>query len=105
MLFGDHLLAPRLHDAFHFVLQQAVLIERVDARRLRTLLEACTAGLPREEWLVQLAAYVLDISVADETIQLAERSPFVQVDWLRGARVELARTLVQELETRKACAA
>ncbi len=98
-------LAPRLHDAFHFVLQQAVLIERVEPRRLRALLEARTAGLSREEWLVQLAAYVLDIAVADETIQLVERSPFAQVDWLRGARVELARTLVQELETRKACAA
>lgn len=98
-------LAPRLHDAFHFVLQQAVLVERVDPRRLRALIEARTRGLQQEAWLVQLGAYVLDISVSDETIQLAQRSPFAQVDWLRGARVELARILIQELKTREACAA
>lgn len=87
-------LAPAGHDALHFTLQQAVLVERIAPARLF----AHTAELePEGVFAVDgllCAAYLLDSATHDEMIQLEQRSPFAQVDWLRDARCELARALL-----------
>jgi hypothetical protein len=88
------LLAPCGHDALHFALQQAVLVERTAAPRLALLLEQRCASFLGPRPFVALAAYLLDVAVADETIQLEQRSPFAQVDWLRRSRLEIARSLL-----------
>jgi len=97
--------APRLHDAFHFVLQQAVLVDHEDPADLRRIVEDRTGLLPGEARLVQLAAYVLDVSLADEALEIAEcpRRPLALRS--RAARACLARTLVAELRSREVRAA
>jgi aminoglycoside phosphotransferase len=88
------LLAPCGHDALHFALQQAVLVEHTPSARLLGLLEQRCAAFLGTRPFVTLAAYLLDVALFDETQQLEQRSPFAQVDWLRRARLELARALL-----------
>ncbi|MBK7643654.1 MAG: phosphotransferase [Planctomycetes bacterium] len=86
--------APPGHDALHFALQQAVLVDRRAPELLLAHLRECCAEHLGPLPFVALAAYVLDIAVADERMQLEQRSPFAQVEWLRRARLELARALL-----------
>ena len=88
------LLAPRGHDALHFTLQQAVLVDHVEPAKLEARLRERCAEWLGERPFVALAAYLLDIASADEALQLEQRSPFAQVDWLRRARLALARGLL-----------
>ncbi|MCC6405622.1 MAG: phosphotransferase [Planctomycetes bacterium] len=98
-------LAPALFDALHFTLQQALLVDRVPHGALHGLLEARTRGSADSDWLVHLGAYLLDLAVSDEQMQLEQRSPFVQVEWLRTGRLALMRELVQRFAARGARAA
>jgi hypothetical protein len=97
-------LAPRGHDAFHFALQQAVLVERVpDARLLEHVLAAARPAAlhaTRDEAELALGLYLLDAGSADEERQLEQRSPFPQVDWLRDARLALVQALLARLRAR-----
>lgn len=87
-------LSPAGHDALHFTLQQAVLVDHVAPERLLAhVAERAPESLHAGAGLA-CAAYVLDIATHDELIQLEQRSPFAQVDWLRTARLTLARDLV-----------
>lgn len=95
-------LAPRGFDAFHHALQQAVLVERLpgDAllARLADETPAFVGASPAEDaWWILLGAYLLDVATASERIELDERSPFVQVEWLRRARTSLMRAVVDRL--------
>ncbi len=86
-------------DALHFVLQQAILVERVPAGRLWTHAERALAAAGPRPGLDALALglYLLDQSTSDEERQLEQRSPFAQVDWLRAARLALVRELLQRM--------
>ncbi|MBK7874826.1 MAG: phosphotransferase [Planctomycetes bacterium] len=87
------LTAPLGHDALHFVLQQAILVERVPHAMLRAHVLARLA--PHAELIAPrafdraLGAYLLELGLSDELRQLEQRSPFAQVDWLRDARLAL----------------
>lgn len=90
-------LAPLGHDALHFVLQQAILVERVPDERLWSHVERAlaSAGNSRQLDLFALASYLLDQSTSDEERELEQRSPFPQVAWLRAARASLVEELLQ----------
>lgn len=87
-------LAPAGHDALHFALQQAVLVERVAPARLRAHLAQRAPDAAHAHDGLVLAAYLFDVATSDEEIQLEQRSPFAQVAWLRTARLALARDLL-----------
>lgn len=97
--------APRGFDATHFALQQAVLVEHVAPERLyaHVIERACVASTASRD--VELAAYLLDVAVSDEARELEQRSPFVQARWLRVARMQLARAVLERWNAREARAA
>lgn len=95
-------LAPRGFDAFHHVLQQAVLVERLPPDELLARVAEETprfvgASPADDAWWLAFGAYLLDVSTESERIELDERSPFVQVEWSRRARMELLRAAVERL--------
>ncbi|MCK6445168.1 MAG: aminoglycoside phosphotransferase family protein [Planctomycetes bacterium] len=95
-------LAPRGFDAFHHVLQQSVLVERLPPDALLARLGEETprfvgAGPADDAWWLAFGAYLLDVSTESERIELDERSPFVQVEWSRRARIELLCATVERL--------
>ena len=99
--------APALFDLLHFHVQTGVLVRHVDAPRLLRELDVLAAGAARTLFApagpppVSMAAlaglYVLHVATLDDEVHRIERPPFVQVEWLRSARRELAELLADRL--------
>jgi hypothetical protein len=98
---------PALFDLLHFHIQTGILVRHVGARRLLEELDALAAG-PARGLLRELALdphridglaglYVLHVATSDEEVNLIERPPFPQVEWLKRSRTELARLLEARL--------
>ena len=98
---------PALFDLVHFQFQTGVLVHHLGAVGLLAELDTLLAGPARDfvrelgldalRTLASTALYVLFISTFDEHLHRIERPPFVQVEWLREARIELAHLLAARL--------
>ena len=99
--------APALFDLIHFHFQTGILVRHLAAPALLEELDAVVAGAGRpllRSFGLRPAAvdalaglHVLHAATLDEAANRVERPPFAQVDWLRSARLELARRLVRRL--------
>lgn len=93
--------APLGHDALHFVLQHAILVERVPhaalAAHARARLAPYAARLFPAGFERALAHWTLDLGLRDELREREHPSPFVQAGWQRSARLELAAHAVRRL--------
>lgn len=108
--------APALDDLFHFIVQTQILVVhatdvlhnaqavRLILARIREVVEGPASDLLAPikkancEWLELLLLYLLNIAVRDEWLHSKERPDFEQVTWLREARVELIRVVLQKLD-------
>jgi hypothetical protein len=84
--------APALLDWFHWIIQTGVLVERLSMQQVLERLQRPTRLLPaaahaQREALLQL--YLVDMLTREEEIMQHERPEFVQVEWLRSARLDL----------------
>ncbi|MEZ5974932.1 MAG: hypothetical protein R3E96_08845 [Planctomycetota bacterium] len=99
---------PALFDAFHYLLQTAVLLRQVPAeqaldralRVLRTIGRPLTrvAGVHDQELEVMAAMYLLLVTERDSILHRIETPGFDQVSWLAGARALWARQLNERLQ-------
>jgi hypothetical protein len=99
--------APALFDPIHFILQTAVLVEHVAPRELFACVQRACAGalaaylrrlsIDAHDVPMHLALYLLHQAMLDDGLHRIERPTFAQVDWLRDARLELARRVTREL--------
>ena len=99
--------APALFDAIHFRLQTGILVEHRTPTRLLEDLESDWSGpqashmerlgVEIPEAYLHLAVYLLHQALQDDHLHRIERPPFVQIVWVRDARLELARGLARRL--------
>ena len=99
--------APRLFDLLHFFLQTSVLVEHLAPAELVERFRADRAGplashssrlgIDSCEARLHFAVYLLHQTLLDDHLHSIEHPPFVQVEWLRDARLELAGCLTREL--------
>jgi hypothetical protein len=97
-----------LYDLFHFVVQTGVLVSRLDAPAILRNVEEVLAGvarglledslLSRDEALGAFGLYLYQAAANDEYLSTIETPPFEQADWIRRARIDLAKLLAARIE-------
>ena len=101
--------APALFDLFHFQVQAGVLLQHRAGGSIFDEILASANGQARpliqavvgshDELLVLLGHYALTSAVADAKRHALSPPEYAQADWMREARMEIARRVLSELRS------